>query len=371
MRAETNFSAVLLSWFKVNQRAMPWRETRDPYRIWLSEVMLQQTQVATVIPYYHRFLERFPDTVTLACAPDEEVLKLWEGLGYYRRCHHFLSAVREVCRDHRGRIPDDPEIFSKLPGVGEYTTAAVMSIAFDRPLPVVDGNVIRVMARYDRIDSDSTKNKTRKHIRSLMADLIPFEAPGDFNQAVMELGALVCTPKNPLCGDCPVGKNCSALKSGTVMHYPVIPPRGKIPDYHVGLAVLIRDGRFLIQKRPDTGHLAGMWELPGGKALNGEGVEQGLQRKCLDELGVHVRIGQTIAQVSHVYSHFRIRVSVYRVDHWHRDIQPLKGQPLRWISPEELEDYPFPSANHKFFSALRALANEGLNLRDIRKGIAC
>jgi A/G-specific adenine glycosylase len=349
------FSQRLLNWYHAEKRPMPWRNSRDPYHIWLSEVMLQQTQVATVMPYYHRFLERFPDLASLASAKDEEVLKLWEGLGYYRRCHHFLSAVRKICADHQKRIPPDPDIFSRLPGVGDYTTAAVMSIAFGLPLPVVDGNVIRVIARHDRIDADSTKTATRKTIRNRMADLMDHDSPGDFNQAVMELGAMVCTPKQPRCEACPVAEDCGARLSGTVMHYPVIPPKNKIPEYQVGLAVLMKDGRFLIQKRSDTGHLAGMWEFPGGKALEGENVEEALARKCLDELGVDVQVGRRIAQATQVYSHFRIRVSLFLIDRFTPDVRPLKNQPLRWIEARELAGIPFPKVNHKFFSVLRNL----------------
>ncbi|GAB6096137.1 A/G-specific adenine glycosylase [Desulfatiferula olefinivorans] len=346
------FSRCLLKWYQTEKRPMPWRNSRDPYHIWLSEVMLQQTQVATVIPYYHRFLERFPDLTSLASAADEAVLKLWEGLGYYRRCHHFLAAVRTVCGEHGGRIPSDPDTFSRLPGVGDYTTAAVMSIAFGLPLPVVDGNVIRVITRHDRIDADSTKTATRKAIRNRMADLMDPESPGDFNQAIMELGAMVCTPKQPRCEACPVAMTCGARVSGTVMRYPVIPLKNKIPEYRVGLGVLVRDGRFLIQKRKDEGHLAGMWEFPGGKALDGETVEEALQRKCLEELGVHVTVGRRIAQASHVYSHFRIRVSLFLIDEYTRDIRPLKNQPLRWIEARDLADIPLPKVNHKLFSAL-------------------
>lgn len=348
------FSLRLLAWYHLNKRPMPWRETQDPYRIWLSEVMLQQTQVATVIPYYNRFLTRYPTLNDLAHAKDEDVLKLWEGLGYYRRCHNFLKAVRTVSQYHQGHIPNDPNAFLNLPGVGEYTTAAVMSIAFGHPLPVVDGNVIRVMARYHCIAEDSTKTVTRNIIKGWMEHFIPKDRPGDFNQAVMELGATVCTPKQPDCHACPVQSTCCAFKGNTIQNYPLIPKKEKVPEYQVGLAVILRDdGSFLIQKRPSEGHLAGMWEFPGGKAVNGENAEGAVLRKCREELGITVKTVKRIARVSQVYSHFKIKVSVYVCGIAAGQPQPLVNQPLAWIRVEELENYPFPSANHKFFEALK------------------
>lgn len=332
---------------------MPWRETSEPYRIWLSEVMLQQTQVATVIPYYNRFLSRYPTLADLAQAVDEDVLKLWEGLGYYRRCHNFLKAVRCVEQNNQGQIPDNPKDFLSLPGVGEYTTAAVLSIAYGNPLPVVDGNVVRVMARYHCISDDSTKNSTRNTIKKWMERYIPKDQPGDFNQAVMELGATVCTPKQPACDVCPLCKDCCAFKNNAVLSYPVIPKKEKIPEYQVGLAVIQQDQFFLIQKRPSTGHLAGMWEFPGGKALPGEDVEGAIDRKCGEELGITVKIGKRIARVTHVYSHFKINVSVFLCRVENKNPGAVKKQPMEWITADDLEKYPFPSANHKFFSALR------------------
>lgn len=341
-----------MHWYHDNKRPMPWRESRDPYHIWLSEVMLQQTQVATVIPYYTRFIEKYPTIEDLARAEDQDVLKLWEGLGYYRRCHHFLAAIRQVRTHHKGKVPDNSDVFLKLPGVGAYTTAAVMSIAFGQALPVVDGNVIRVMARYYCLGEDSTKASTRKHILEKMSGLIPKESPGDFNQAVMELGARVCLPKNPMCPACPIHETCCAFKADTVIDYPNIPKKNRIPEYLVGLAVIVRGKTFLIQKRPDTGHLAGMWELPGGKTLNNESMEQALQRKCLEELGVHVQIKETLACVSHVYSHFKIRLTVFVCHEDKKTVNALKKQPILWITVDDLGNYPFPSANHKFFPAL-------------------
>ncbi len=349
---EREFSAELLRWFDLNRRDMPWRETRDPYRIWLSEVMLQQTQVDTVIPYYKRFLERYPHLRNLAEASEDDVLKLWEGLGYYRRCHHFIQAVRDVCGAYGGTVPDDPEAFKNLPGVGDYTAAAVMSIAYGHVLPVVDGNVIRVMTRVFCISGDVGKQRTKKEIYGRMARLIPDDAPGDFNQAVMELGALVCTPKNPRCGGCPVADHCQAFCNDEISLFPQIAKKQKIPEYKVGLALIVRQGRFLIQKRPATGHLAGLWELPGGKAETGESQDQAVKRKCREELGLDVQVLEKRGEATHVYSHFKIHVIVYTCDIGVQEEKSLKNRKLVWITPTELSDYAFPSVNHKLFARI-------------------
>ncbi|EHM65943.1 A/G-specific adenine glycosylase [Staphylococcus pettenkoferi VCU012] len=220
MLQEATFKQDLLEWFDANQREMPWRETRNPYYIWLSEVMLQQTQVNTVRDYYRRFIERFPTIEDLSEAREDEVLKLWEGLGYYSRARNFHQAVKEVHHTYQGTVPRDPEDFKALKGVGPYTQAAVMSIAFDYPLPTVDGNVFRVWSRLNNDTRDTKLQSTRKAFEQELQPYVESEA-GQFNQAMMELGALVCTPKSPLCLFCPVQEHCSAFHAGTVLDLPV------------------------------------------------------------------------------------------------------------------------------------------------------
>jgi A/G-specific adenine glycosylase len=341
-----------MNWFAGHQRRLPWRETRDPYSIWLSEVMLQQTQVETVIPYYNRFIEHYPNPGSLASACVEDVLKLWEGLGYYQRCHHFIRAVKEIHTRYGGRIPDDPELFRRFAGVGDYTAAAVMSIAYGHPLPVIDANVIRVMTRYLRISGETGKAETKRMILDWLKNRIPDDAPGDFNQAMMELGALICTPKNPRCGECPVAGNCGAYRARETDIYPFPVKKSKIPEYQVGLGLVMKDGKFLIQRRPLSGHLAGMWELPGGKALNGETPKQALKRKCRDETGMEILVHGRCASADHAYTHFKIHVSLYRCDAGDVIEQALRRQPLAWISPREIQRYPFGSVNHKLFLQL-------------------
>jgi A/G-specific adenine glycosylase len=346
-------AAKLLNWYAAHKRDLPWRRSKDIYAVWLSEVMLQQTQVNTVIPYYERFLERFPGIAALAAGREQEVLKLWEGLGYYSRVRNFHRAAKEVV-DHRGGIiPTDPETFAKLPGVGPYITAAVMSIACGVPMAAVDGNVMRVYTRFKGIADDTGKSATRKRVTEELTQVIPTAAAGDFTQAFMELGALVCTPKSPRCGECPFRAQCAAFNSGTVEKYPVKAKRAKVPEYNVSVAIVVDGDRFYIQERPSKGHLGGMWEFPGGKSEAGETPEHTLLRECKEELGVGIGILKKLAVVHHAYSHFKIHMSVFICRLIGETINQPEGRPFRWITVEQLEDYPFPGANHKFFPRLR------------------
>jgi len=346
---------ALLSWYEKNERDLPWRKTGDPYKIWLSEVMLQQTQVKTVIPYYQKWLKKLPNIQDLAAASEQKVLKLWEGLGYYNRCHNFQKAARLVCSEYNGKVPDDPDLFLKLPGVGPYILSAVMSIAFNHALPVVDGNVLRVVTRYLELWGDIGKSGTQKKIYQILLDQIPENNPGDFNQAVMELGALVCTPKNPTCSSCPLEKTCQAKEKGIVESLPVRTKKNKIPLHRVALAVILNKNKFLIQKRPTTGHLAGMWEFPGGKIKPDESAKQAVARECHEELGVSVKIIQKLKNVKHAYTHFKIELNIFICRLSSSTVRARQSQPLRWIGLDEMNQYPFPAANYKFFNELEAV----------------
>ena len=343
----------LLEWYKSNQRDLPWRKTKDIYAIWVSEIMLQQTQVAAVIPYYHRFLESFPTIERLARAEEQELLKQWEGLGYYSRVRNLHRAAKRVMDLYKGKIPTAPEEFRTLPGVGPYIAAAVLSIARGLPLPVVDGNVMRVITRFRSIDEDIRKNAVRDRISKALQEIIPKAGAGDFNQALMELGASVCTPKGPLCTACPLSKNCTAYQTQTIHRYPFKSPSRPVPEYNVSIGIILKGERFYIQKRPSDGHLGGMWEFPGGKAKEGESPEQALIRECREEIGAGIDIVQPLALVHHAYSHFKIHMSVFICRLKEGDVHPPQDQPFQWITAAELERYPFPGANHKFFPALR------------------
>ncbi|MCP4221603.1 MAG: A/G-specific adenine glycosylase [bacterium] len=343
----------LLAWYHKNKRDMPWRRTSDVYCIWISEVMLQQTQVVTGIPYYKRFLERFPTINALAEAGEQDVLKLWEGLGYYSRARNLHKAAGIVVSDYKGIIPTDMESFSKLPGVGPYISAAVLSIATQAPLPAVDANVLRVYARYDGIEDDIRKTAVRNLVFKQLKEVIPPEAPGDFNQAVMELGALVCTPKNPECATCPFKKACTAMADGSVSRLPYKSPKPGVPTYKVSVAIIMEKGLFYIQKRPSTGHLGGLWEFPGGKSEENESPQQTLHRECREELGNDVEIVSSLKVVRHAYSHFKIEMTPFICRLEDGNIQSRQGLESRWISFAQLDNYPFPGANHKIFPRLK------------------
>ncbi|MHA7965799.1 A/G-specific adenine glycosylase [Paenibacillus sp. CAU 1782] len=260
------FSTELLAWYRAQKRILPWRKNRDPYRIWVSEIMLQQTRVDTVIPYYLTFMEKFPTVNALAEAPEEEVLKCWEGLGYYSRARNLQAGAKMVMELYGGIIPDDKEAVSGLKGVGPYTSGAIMSIAFNRPEPAVDGNVMRVLSRFFCLEEDIAKPATRVGIEKLAAALIPEGAAGDFNQALMELGALICTPKSPGCLTCPVMEECEGRLAGRELELP-IKTKAKPPRQEYRAAALIwgkgeNAGKLLVRQREGKGLLAGMWELP-------------------------------------------------------------------------------------------------------------
>lgn len=343
--------ACLLEWFESNRRDLPWRGTRSVWKIWVAEVMLQQTRTDTVKEYYGRFLDRFPTVGRLAEADLEEVLKLWEGMGYYARARNLWRAASVVMTEHGGRIPEDPAAFGKLPGVGDYIAAAVMSIACGHPLPVVDGNVLRVYGRYAALNDDITEPTTRRKIRDRLGRVIPADRPGDFNQAMMETGAVICLPRNPKCPECPLRTGCRALRTGRVNSFPFKSRRPASPLYEVAVAVIVKGKRFFIQKRPDAGHLGGLWEFPGGKLEPGESPECGVVRECREEIAADLEIVGELARVRHAYTHFRIDLHVFVCRLRSGGVRPR--QPHRWIEASGIDRYPFPAADHRFFPRLR------------------
>jgi A/G-specific adenine glycosylase len=354
---QARFSMPLLGWYELNRRDLPWRRSRNPYHIWVSEVMLQQTRVDTVIPYYHRFIDRFPTIEALSEAEEDELLKLWEGLGYYSRARNLQTAVREVREQYGSRVPDDPASFGSLKGVGPYTAGAVLSIAYNKPEPAVDGNVLRVLSRFFLIEDDIMKSGTRKRMEQIARELIPDGRAGDFNQALMELGAIVCTPKSPNCTGCPVAEHCEGRQAGKQAVLPVKtkakPPR---PESRAALFIAgtgEREGQFLIRQRPAEGLLARMWELPhlelSAEAVKAStGAEEDGAQLELERVGrlFAAEQGLAVAELSpslraeHVFSHIRWDMQVYtgRL----RSVE-LPGPEYRWISSDELDTYPFPN----------------------------
>ena len=259
---------------------MPWRETDDPYRIWVAEIMLQQTRVDTVRDYYHRFLKAFPTVGALADAERDEVLKRWEGLGFYARARHLHEAAQRVVEEHDGTVPDTMDAIKDLKGIGPYTAAAVLSIAHQKPHAVLDGNVTRVLSRVFAVEEDATTSTAQRHLRALANELLDPKRAGDFNQAMMELGALVCTPSTPLCDRCPLQNVCRAHDAGTEEDYPIMPESKPVPHHDIAVGLVFdADDRLLIQRRPDEGLLGGLWEFPGGKQEEGESTETACRRE--------------------------------------------------------------------------------------------
>jgi A/G-specific adenine glycosylase len=352
----------LLRWFACWRRELPWRRRRDAYAIWVSEVMLQQTQVETVIPYYRKFLRRYPTLKQLAVAPLQDVLKAWEGLGYYSRARNLWRAARRVRDEFHGRIPDRAEDFRALPGVGEYIAAAVLSIGRGLALPVIDGNVLRVVCRWQGIDGDTRSAATRKRVRSFLSGIIPENSPGRFNEAIMELGALVCRPRDPRCRSCPLRRDCFAFLQGRTASLPTRSRKRAVPEYRAALAVILRHGRIFIQQRPEAGHLGGLWEFPGGKCRSGEKPEGAVVRECCEELGAGVEVQAKLAEVRHAYSHFKVRLHVFICRPGEGRIRT--GQPHAWVKVQDLDRYPFPGANHKFFPELKRYLHAQSVIRD-------
>lgn len=350
----------LLCWYDRSARALPWRRTSDPYRIWISEIMLQQTQVETVVPYYRRFVKTFPDVFRLAAAPEDRVLKLWEGLGYYGRARNLRRAARRIVAEYGGDFPATAAGWLELPGVGRYTSGAIASIAFGEAAPVLDGNVKRVLARVFGIDQDVDRPATLARLWELAAALVPDRRPGDFNQALMELGACLCRPRDFRCGECPLRMLCRAAAEGRQAGLPVRRRKAAGPHYQVTAAVIERGGKVLIGKRPGKGLLGGLWEFPGGKVQAGETHAQALAREIREELGAEVRVGRHIVSVDHAYTHFSITLHAYscRLENGERPAA-REHDDLKWVRREELGRYAFPKADIVVLQAMRGKSKIG------------
>jgi A/G-specific adenine glycosylase len=355
----TNFAgervqSILLRWAEASLRDLPWRRERDPYRVWVSEVMLQQTRVETVIPYYERWIARFPSIETLAKASLEEVLKHWEGLGYYARARNLLRAAGIVVRKHGGRLPDKKSDLLALPGIGPYTAGAILSIAFGQDAAVLDGNVRRVLSRLFAIDDDPKDGATRRKLWSLAGSLIPSGRAGIFNEALMDLGAVICTPKGPQCTLCPLPDLCQAYQLGDPESYPPPRKRAQTLHYDVTAGVIWRDGQVLIAQRPLDGLLGGLWEFPGGKQESGETLRECLQRELYEELGIRVEVGKKLAVINHAFTHFRITVHAFECQYRStKEPQSIGVRDWRWVTLDQLDAYAFPVVDRKIISGLR------------------
>ena len=350
----------LLSWYETEGRDLPWRRTTDPYAVLVSEFMLQQTRVETVIRYYPAFLQRFPDMASLAAATRDAVLKAWEGLGYYRRAHGLHATAIQLVRHEQGTLPSTVDGLQRLPGIGPYTAAAVASIAFGRDVPVLDGNTMRVLARLFSIAGPTGRPETRRKLESAAVSLLPPGRAGDFNQALMDLGSLICSPGKPDCGLCPISTVCSAHAAGAEAAYPTRTPRKATPHRDIVAGIIWSgrpykpDSRILISKRHSTDMLGGMWEFPGGHVEPGESLTEALARELTEELAIGVTGISPFMNVDHAYTHFRMTLHVFHCIHASGKPQALASSEWTWASIGELARFAFPAADKKIIERLVA-----------------
>jgi A/G-specific adenine glycosylase len=342
----------LLAWYGKSARDLPWRHSPTPYGVWVSEVMLQQTVVATVIPYFERWMARFPDVASLASADEREALAAWEGLGYYRRALNLRRAARLAMEGHGGRVPSSQAALLNLPGVGPYIASAIRSLAFGKDEVALDANVARVFLRLLGLRAEAGDATARRAIRGAAEQALPPGRSGDYNQALMDFGSLICRPRRPRCADCFLAEKCEAFRRG-LQHD--VPQRtaGTLKRIRTVVAVFVTDGRVYVQKRPPGGLFEGMWEFPGGKVQGGETPRRALARECREELGASVTPGRKLAELTHYYTVFEVRLRAFLCP---APPELPEDEAHRWVPLGELDRYPMPSANRRIVAALEAHA---------------
>lgn len=359
---DKSIGTCLVEWFCRNQRALPWRRHYDPYAVWISEIMLQQTQMTKVVPYFERWMDRLPNVRAVAEASLDELLQLWEGLGYYSRVRHLKKAADIILARYGGQIPSDEKALRRLPGIGDYTAAAIASLAFGRDVPVLDGNAQRLTARLLDWEKPVEDPRTKKAFHEALGRWMPPGRAREFNQAVMELGSMVCTPRRPACDACPVVSWCRAYAAGTVPHRPVKTRRLAAEQVTVAVGVLHDNGNIFIQKRPPGGLMAALWEFPGGKVEEGESPEEAVKRELREELAVTVKLLGKIAEIRHAVTRFRIRLHAFRcvLDPSGQIPTVRSAVEALWVPPGSLDRFAFPSANRRLIRILQE--DSGLDL---------
>jgi A/G-specific adenine glycosylase len=330
----SRFAPRLLKWYRRHGRTLPWRGHPDPYAVWVSEIMLQQTRVETVIPYFEKWMQQFPTIKDLAEALEQEVLNVWEGLGYYSRARNLHKAAKIIMDEYDGKLPHDPKTLRKLPGIGRYTVGAIASIAFNMDEPTLDGNLRRVFARLFDVSEPADSSTGEKILWALAAEHLPKGQAGDYNQALMDLGATICLPKNPRCLICPLMELCEARINGTQEQLPVLKPKKETPHYVHAAGVIIKDRKVLLSKRPLNGLLGGMWEFPNGR-IDGEPAE-GLESVLQTGYRLKVQRGEALGTVKHAYTHFRVTVHAFRCE----SVSIPENKSLKWVRLEKLDEYP-------------------------------
>ena len=357
--AQNHISTRLLEWWDQGHAKLPWRADSDPYATWIAEVMLQQTQIASVMPYYQRWMERFPTVEKLASSSLDNVLKMWEGLGYYSRARNLHAAARTIVDKFNGTIPDDVDALMSLPGIGRYTAGAIASIAFGRPEPLLDGNIVRVFTRLIDLAEDINRSATRSKLWRLAERLVPAKRPGDYNQALMELGQTVCRPKSPNCAICPLNSFCLANIKQIQEERPVRSSRKKIPHFDVVAAIIWQKARettanrFLITQRPLDGLLGGMWEFPGGKQEEAESLTQALRREIYEELNIEIAVNDKLTTVKHAYTHFKITLHAFQAQYQGGKIQNIGVLDHAWVTLKDLDKFAFAAADRQVINELK------------------
>jgi A/G-specific adenine glycosylase len=337
---EEEVSRRLLEWYDRSARRLPWRGNPDPYAVWVSEIMLQQTRVETVIPYFTRWMEHFPSVASLASASLHDVLRFWEGLGYYSRARNLHRAARIIVDDLQGTIPADRAALEKLPGIGKYTAGAIASMAFGKNEAALDGNIRRIIARIFDVALPARSPEGEKKMWELARQILPSWRAGDFNQALMDLGASICLPHHPTCLICPLTEVCLAYHRGVQEERPVLQEKPPIPHLTVTAAIIHRDGQVLIAHRPAAVLLGGMWEFPGGKLESGESLENCLAREIHEELGAEVKVGSKLGVFRHAYTHFKVTLHAFHCEVAGAEPYPLAAEEIQWVDPPSLKDFP-------------------------------
>ncbi len=345
--ADKQFAKSLMDWYAKNARDLPWRRTKDPYKIWVSEIMLQQTTVKAVIPYYEKWIKIFPTIHDLAKAPLQKVLKAWQGLGYYSRARNLHTSAKIIVKNYRGQIPRDPVALRALPGFGPYTVGAVLSIAFDQRVPIIDANVRRVLMRHLAIEGKADTSHDQK-LYKFLDEIMPLSGNNIFNQAMMELGAKVCRSREPLCSICPTKKGCQAYEKGIQEIIPT-PKQQKIKDIEAAIAVIKYRNKYFIQKRPSKGLLADLWEFPGGKIEKGETPQKALRRELKEELNADLTSAKLLMTTHHFYTQFHVKLHVFNCI---LKNYPQSNPTRKWVSLRQLANYPMPSGSAKIVEKL-------------------
>lgn len=341
------YQTRLLNWYKENQRKLPWRETCDPYKIWVSEIMLQQTQVATVIDYYNRFIEAFPSVIDLAKANEDLVLKIWEGLGYYSRARKMIHCAKDIVEKYNGKFPKEYAKIIALPGIGPYTAGAVLSIAYNMPYPAVDGNVMRVISRQFNIAEDISQGRSRKVFEEKVESLLP-EDRRHFNQSLMELGAVICTPQNPKCNICPVNTFCEANKLQIQNFLPIKTKKIKKKLQYMALAYVKCEGKVLLNKRPSEGLLGGLWGFPIVQVDNPLNGRYSIQKELEENYGLKVKFEKEMSKAKHVFTHLIWDMILYEFCTT-KEVS-IDYPCIVWISANEVSNYPLPTAFKKLLA---------------------